>query len=267
MSQTKFWKRLREQLQTIATPKQIVGISLAVAIGFGLGNWLFTLQSRNPNDPKLREQVLQIIRENPQVLIESVQAYQRQQQESRQKAQQSALQSIATDPKAFVGQSPVKGAANLKVLLVEFSDFQCPFCAKAQDVLKQFLAKYPDRVSLVYKHLPLSGIHPEAIPAAKAAWAAGQQGKFWEFHDVLFAKQQNLSESLYSETAKSLNLDLARFERDRNSAAATQAIEQDTKLADQLGIDGTPFFILNGKTLSGAVQLAELEAALANNPN
>ncbi|MDX2228345.1 MAG: thioredoxin domain-containing protein [Leptolyngbyaceae cyanobacterium bins.349] len=213
--------------------------------------------------PQLREQVLQIIREHPEVILEAVQGYQQQQRQQEQTARQAFLQQAKANPATLIGSSPTKGAKNGKVVLVEFSDFQCPFCAKANSTLQQFMQKHGNSVTLVYKHLPLTSIHPEALPAAKASWAAGRQGKFWEFHDALFTNQKQLGEALYRETAKSLGLDMQKFDRDRASQAAEAAIQQDLALAETLGIDGTPFFILNGEVLAGAVSLADLEAALA----
>ncbi len=212
--------------------------------------------------PQLKEQVLQIIRENPEVILESVQAYQQKQREKQQQAQRSLLQKVAANPTALIGSSPSKGAKQGKVVLIEFSDFQCPFCAKADATVRQFIEKHGDTVTFVYKHLPLTSIHPQAMPAAKAAWAAGQQGKFWPFHDGLFANQKQLGDALYQELAKSLGLDLAKFNRDRASDAADKAIEADMAMAETLGIDGTPFFIMNGEVLTGAVSLDDLEAAL-----
>ena len=101
------------------------------------------------------------------------------------------------------------------------------------------------------------------MPAAKAAWAAQQQGKFWEYHNALFEQQKQLSEELYGAIAKNLNLNLEKFNSDRNSPAAEAAIEKDIQIAQTLGIDGTPFFILNGETFSGAVELSEMETILA----
>lgn len=213
--------------------------------------------------PQLEEQVLQIIRKHPEIIIESVQAYQKQRQEQQQQAQQAFVQSMKTNPRTIVGQSPTTGAKAGKVVLVEFSDFQCPYCAAAHDTLKQFMVKHQDEVMLVYKHFPLMTIHDQAMPAAKAAWSAGQQGKFWEYHDALFTNQKRLGEPLYQETAKALGLDLKRFDRDRASKAAEAAINQDILLAEKLGVEGTPFFVMNGAVLSGSVNSSELEAALA----
>jgi protein-disulfide isomerase len=211
-------------------------------------------------DPNFEAQVLQVIRKNPQALLDSVQAYQREQQDAQRKAQQSFIQELQQNPKAVVAQSPTKGAG--KVVLVEFSDFQCPYCQAAAATIRQFVTKNRDRVTLVYKHLPLTSIHAQALPAAKAAWAAGQQGKFWEFHDALFEQQKQLGEPLYSSLAKSLKLDVAKFDRDRNSKTAEAAINQDLQLAEKLGINGTPFFVMNGRVFSGDVDIAALEQVL-----
>ncbi len=211
--------------------------------------------------PQLEEQVLQIIREHPEVLIESVQAYQQQQQQKIQQARQAFLQELKTNPQAIIADSPTKGASNPKTLLIEFSDFECPYCAEAHKTLKNVMAKHQNDVQLVYKHFPLSPIHLEAMPAAKAAWAAQQQGKFWEYEDALFTNQKQLGEALYIDIAKKLNLDLNKFQQDRDIADA--AIKKDVQLAQQLGLSSTPFFILNSETIAGAVQLSEIEKILA----
>jgi protein-disulfide isomerase len=213
-------------------------------------------------NPQLREQVLQIIRENPEVILEAVRAYQKKQQDQQKQTRQAFLQQFKINPAKVIGQSPQKGASKARILLVEFSDFQCPFCAKANETLRQFMQKHGNSVTLVYKHLPLTSIHPEALPAAKAAWAAGQQEKFWEFHDALFDQQKQLGDAFYQKTAQSLGLDMAKFERDRTSQAAAAAIEQDLTMAEKLGIDGTPFFIMNGEVFAGAIELSDLETAL-----
>lgn len=214
-------------------------------------------------DPKLEEKVIQIIRKNPQVILDSVQAYQQQQQQNQQKAQQSFIQNLKQNPKSIIANSPIKGATLGKVVLVEFSDFQCPYCREAASSVKQFVEKHQNQVTLVYKHLPLTSLHAEAFPAAKASWAAQQQGKFWDYHDALFEQQKQLGEAVYPQIAQKLGLDVERFNRDRNSPAAEAAVNQDVQLAEQLGITGTPFFVMNGQVFSGAVDLATLEQTLA----
>lgn len=217
--------------------------------------------------PKLEEQVLQVLRQHPEAILESVQVYQQQQQQIVQQSRQQFLNQMQSDPATLIGQSPTSAAIPTadqnKILLVEFADFQCSFCAKAQPAVKQFINKHRDQVVLVYKNFPITAIHPEAMAAAKAAWAAHQQGKFLEYYDALYSQQNELSEALYISQAEALGLDMEQFERDRTSTAASQSIAADVQLAESLQIEGTPFFALKDRTFSGAVQLSELEQALA----
>ncbi|MBE9230082.1 thioredoxin domain-containing protein [Phormidium sp. LEGE 05292] len=223
--------------------------------------WTSPVQAATRITPQLEEQVLQIIRQHPEAIVESVQAYQQKIQNQLVQAQQAFVQQMKTNPDGIIGQSPITGSPAKKIILVEFSDFQCPYCAEAHKTIKQFMAKHQDEVTLVYKNFPLSNIHPEALPAAKAAWAAGQQGKFWQYHDALFTQQKQLGEELYLETAKNLNLDLEKFNSDRQTAE--KSITEDMILGESVGISGTPFFIMNGATFSGAVQLSDVEDVLA----
>jgi protein-disulfide isomerase len=150
-----------------------------------------------------------------------------------------------------IGDSPVRGPAEAEVTIVEYSDFQCPFCARVVPTLNQLREAYGDRVNLVYKHLPLR-IHPEAPGAAAAAEAAGMQGKFWEMHDKIFAGQRELADAKYVEWARELGLDLERFDADRRSEAVRARIAKDEEEANRFGVSGTPAFFINGRFLSGA---------------
>jgi protein-disulfide isomerase len=250
------------RLRTVVVAKWWIGVMAVALVGLSAGLWLRPVQAEGQIDPKLREQVLQILRDNPEVILESVRNYQKRQDQQKSQLRQSFVQKLKTNPTVVIGQSPTKGATKGKVVLIEFSDFQCPYCSQASQTLKQFMAKHGDQVTLVYKHFPLTSIHPQAMPAAKAAWAAGQQGKFWEYHDALFANQERLGDAFYVETAKTLKLDLQRFERDRSSPAASAAIAQDRKLAEQLDVDATPFFVMNEAIFSGSVGLSEMESVL-----
>lgn len=224
-------------------------------------SWSFPAQADIKVDPKLEQQVLQIIRQNPKAIIESVQAYQQEQQQQVRQKRQSFLQNFRRNPQAIIGDSPTIGSKQFKTVLLEFSDFECPYCAEAQKTLKSLLAKYPNQFTIVYKNFPLVQIHDQALPAAKAAYAAQQQGKFWQYHDALFANQEKLGESLYLDIAKNLNLDLDKFKRDSN--LANTAIQTDIQLANTLGLSGTPSFIINSKNMSGPVKLSEIEGILA----
>jgi len=194
------------------------------------------------------------------ILINDLGLLQQAQQAKQEQARREFLTQMQTNPRQVIGQSPTKGAMAQSIVLVEFSDFQCPFCARASETIRAFMAKHGDEVTFVYKHFPLTSIHDQALPAAQAAWAAQQQGKFWEFHDALFAEQDQLGEDLYQAIAKRLSLDLARFERDR--ARAIPAIQPDIDLAEALGLSGTPVLVMNGEVLTGAVALTDLEAVL-----
>lgn len=213
--------------------------------------------------PKLEQQILQVIRQHPEVILESVQAYQQQQDGQLKQARQTFLEQIKTNPQAVIGNSPLTGSEAKSIVLVEFSDFQCPFCARAHETIQQFMKTNQDQVTLVYKHFPLTQIHPQALPAAQASWAAQQQGKFWEYQNALFTQQNQLGEELYPAIAKQLNLDVEKFDRDRQSPEAKAAIQKDIQLGESLGISGTPFFIMNGETFSGAVELSKIEEVLA----
>ncbi|MBW4621758.1 MAG: thioredoxin domain-containing protein [Cyanosarcina radialis HA8281-LM2] len=228
-----------------------------------------------PVDSRLEEQVLQIIRQHPEAIVESLTVYQAREYEQQFKAQQAFLQEVSANPSAIIAQSPTLGAETPKIVLLEFSDFQCPYCSKVTQQLKQFVNSHQQEITLVYKNFPLSEIHGEAMLAAKAAWAANQQGKFWQFHDTLFGQQNKLGESLYVSTAKKLNLDLEQFDRDRNSEKASTAIAQDLALGEKIGISGTPFFAMQavgappaqGASFSGLVKTSDLENILARVKN
>jgi protein-disulfide isomerase len=211
--------------------------------------------------PQLEKQILEVLRKHPEVVFEVLQKYAIEQQQKEEKARTEALKNLRKNTKAMVGSSPTTGAKDRKIVMVAFSDFQCPYCASADKSIKQFMAKYKDKVTLAYKFFPLTQIHPEALPAARAAWAANKQGKFWEYHDALFANQNKLGETFYLDTAKSLKLDMAKFNADRQ--IADNSIVEDFKLGRKLGIDGTPTFLIDGEVVTGAASLADLETAFA----
>ena len=147
--------------------------------------------------------------------------------------------------------SPQKGSAGAKLAIVEFSDFQCPFCGRVTPTLKQIEEEYGDKVRIVFKHLPL-GMHPKAPAAHAAAEAAHRQGKFWEMHDKIFASQSTMSPEKYVEYAGEIGLDLDRFKKDVASSEVKARIDADSKEAATLGVTGTPAFFVNGRFLSGA---------------
>jgi protein-disulfide isomerase len=151
--------------------------------------------------------------------------------------------------------APTKGPENAPVTIVVFSDFQCPYCARFVPTLKQMEETYQGRIRVVWKHLPLT-IHKEAVPAALAAEAARKQGKFWEYHDKLFADQKRLAANDLKQHAKDLQLDMKRFEADMLDANEEKRIKDDVAEAGTLGIEGTPGIFINGRFLAGAQPFA-----------
>lgn len=149
-----------------------------------------------------------------------------------------------------IGSSAIKGNKNAPVTVVEFSDFQCPYCAKFAPTINEVLKAYPNEVKFVYKDFPLS-FHKQARNAAKAARAAGEQGKFWEMHDLIFEKYNLLTEEMFKEFATKLNLDINKFTADFSSNKYDQSIQQDINLGRQAGVTGTPSLYMNGKRMRG----------------
>ncbi len=158
-------------------------------------------------------------------------------------------------PQVEVGYDPgrLRGDPKAPVTIVEFSDFQCPYCKKAAATLKDVLAKYSGRVKLAYRDFPMRTLHPQAQLAAEAARCAGEQGKFWEYHDALFgADQPKLDEAGLTSTARSLGLDEKSFSSCLASGKFKAQIEQDVQDGTRAGVSGTPGFFINGVFVNGA---------------
>ena len=172
--------------------------------------------------------------------------------------------------KVEVGNAPVLGPKNAPVTIVEWSDFQCPFCGRVEPTLQQLRDQYPGKIRIAWKNQPLS-FHANAMPAAEAAMAAHEQGKFWEFHDALFKKQGELGPALYDEVAKRLGLNMDRFHAAIQARKHAAHIQDDMAAGNAVGAQGTPTFFVNGKKLVGAQPIeafkqlvdAELAAAVA----
>jgi protein-disulfide isomerase len=155
-----------------------------------------------------------------------------------------------------VDDSPTKGPADAKVTLVEFADFECPACGAYYPLVEAILEEYKGQVRLIFKNMPLS-IHERAEPAARAAYAAGQQGKFWEMHRLLFTNQKKLDQSDIDNYARTLGLDLSKFKTDSQSPAAHDRVAKDKKLGEELKLIRTPTFYINGRILDEGENLAE----------
>jgi len=149
-----------------------------------------------------------------------------------------------------IGDSFTKGPKDAAVTIVEWSDFQCPFCAQAADLVHQILDAYPNDVLFVFKNYPLP-FHQQGMPAAKAAVAAGKQGKFFEMHDLLFKNQKGLAPEKYVEWATELKLNVDQFKEDMDSPETAAMITGERKEAGEVGVRGTPSFFIDGKQPAG----------------
>ena len=158
--------------------------------------------------------------------------------------------------KVEVANAPRLGQENAPVQIVEFADYECPYCQKVNDDLARVREQFGTNVSVVFKDFPLP-MHPLAEKAAEAARCAGVQGKFWEFHDSLF-ETKKLQISYLKEEARKLKLDTARFDQCLESGEQTAAVRNDSQEGLRLGIQGTPSFFINGHFLSGAIGYMKL---------
>jgi protein-disulfide isomerase len=146
---------------------------------------------------------------------------------------------------------PAKGPEGAPITMIEFSDFQCPFCQRAYATVQQVLSTYGDRIRFVYRHYPLPN-HPAAGPAAEASLCADEQGQFWPYHDRLFANAERLSDADLKRHAVDVGLDAAKFNACFDSHKFQDEVAEDFAAGNSLGVNGTPAFFVNGRLLSGA---------------
>lgn len=154
-----------------------------------------------------------------------------------------------------VDGAPVRGAPDARVTLVEFSDYHCPFCKRAQATMKQILDQYPGKVKHVFRDLPIDSLHPQARGAAEAARCARDQGKFWEYHDALFNNAPKGAPDDLRRYAEQVKLDVPAFERCLSAGTHRETVQRDIDEATKLGLNGTPAFFINGRPVPGAQPL------------
>jgi protein-disulfide isomerase len=155
---------------------------------------------------------------------------------------------------------PTRGKPDARITIVEFADFQCPFCREAESSLQTVIDKYPNDVRLVFRHMPLADLHPNAVEAARAAICADQQGRFWDMHDAMFKDQSALGADALKTTATRLGLDSQRFSTCLDNAADTSGVlGADAKAAADLGINSTPYFFIDGRPLRGTAPPEQFE--------
>lgn len=155
--------------------------------------------------------------------------------------------------------SPVLGSPMAPITIVEFADFECPYCREVDPVLKQLVREFDGRVRLVFKYFPLPS-HPHGLAAARAAAAADEQGKFWEIHDALFEHQRELEPTQIATYLQAANIDLERYARVLNNEATSGQIQRDIDIGHRIGVRGTPSIFINGRRYDMSMDLESLRA-------
>lgn len=216
-------------------------------------------------------QLKKILKDNPDILTETfeahpfkltqamMKAHQSAQKESREQAEKEEKEQREAEYKApktpeITKDRAVLGNANAAVTVVEYSDFQCPYCRRGYQTVKEIEKKYGDKIKIVFKHLPLE-FHPMAMPAAKRFEAIVMQNpkKAWEFHDLVFEKQGEMKdEKFLDEMAKKVGIDMGKMKKDMESERVKTTIQADMDEAQKFGITGTPGFVVGGISLKGA---------------
>ena len=163
---------------------------------------------------------------------------------------------------AVTSDDPAQGSATAPVTVVEYSDFQCPFCGRVMPTLKELRTKYGDKMRLVWKDFPLTQIHPQAFVAAQAGNCAREQGKFWEFHDKLFANQSALQPEFLKKYAADTGLDTAKFNQCLDTSKYEARVQEALGAGGRLGITSTPTLFVNGRMINGAQPIEVFETAI-----
>lgn len=225
-------------------------------------------------------QLEKVVSENPEILFKAIEKHpqkfievvnkaardaQMQAREEETKAQTDQMEEEFKSPKVpkVSDNRAIFGSEDAPVTIVEYSDFQCPYCAKGYDTVKQVMKEYGDKVKVVYKHLPLD-FHPLAMPAAKyfEAIALQSESKAEKFHDEIFENQKRLNqdkEKFLKDAAKKAGADMKKLMKDLESDAVKEIIEQDMAEAKEFGFSGTPGFLINGVSLRGAYPFDEFK--------
>jgi protein-disulfide isomerase len=231
-----------------------MGISAKWAAAFAVATLVVASGCADPQEISEIKAKVDEIQAAQKDIVAKLEGLTKGQQQILAKAPAAAPKAPQEDPNKVytipAGNSYAKGPANAPVVIVEFSDFQCPFCAQAATLMDQVTNAYPNDVRFIYKNYPLP-FHKEAMPAAKAAIAAGKQGKFFEMHDKLFQNQRALSADFYTKAAQEIGLDMEKFKKDMEDDSTQALINEEMKQAQQADVRGTPTVFINGKKPQG----------------
>jgi protein-disulfide isomerase len=210
-------------------------------------------QPEQINEARIREIVLQVIRDNPALIHKILNDYlqeqrQAQKQENERRLLEKSFKNKVTNIQ--IGASPTHGPQEAKITIFAFQDFECPHSKRVATMFKSLLKQHAGQVRFVFKNRPLT-FHKQAAAAAKAALAAHIQSRFWEYHDLLFENSTKLREEVFLQLAKELDLDIEKFNADRNSKTIEEKLNADIAEADKHGFRGTPTFVINGVVVTG----------------
>jgi protein-disulfide isomerase len=229
-----------------------------------------------------KDELKKIIKENPEIITEAIVANpekfidalnsavkvaQEGQGKKREEEEKKALEESFDKPLAaeIPADESFRGTADAPITLIEYSDFECPFCSRGYNTVMELMAKYKGKIRFAYKHLPLS-FHPQAMPAAQYYEAILLQSpeKAWEFHDEIYKNQRKLQngEAFFKELAKKLKVDMVKLAKDVKSEAVQKHIDADIAEAGKFGLQGTPGFLLNGIPVKGAYPASHFDTLI-----
>ena len=208
---------------------------------------------RQIDEARIREIVLQAIRDNPALIHRILNDYSRaqrqaQREENERRQLETSFKNRVTDIQ--IGPSPTQGPQDAKITIFAFHDFECPHSQRGATTLEPLLKQYAGKARLVFKNRPQT-FHQQAVAAAKAALAAHIQGRFWEYHDLLFENSRKLGEEVFLQLAKELDLDIDQFNTDRNSKTVEEKLNADIAEADKHSLRVSPTFVMNGVVVTG----------------
>jgi protein-disulfide isomerase len=243
------------------TNKLLVSLSVAMLIGFSSlqGEEVSTALSRAEIEKIVREYILQ----HPEVLMESVQSHR---DRERVEAQKRSKDAVAANRRELFDAtaSPVAGTAGAEVTIVQFFDYKCGYCRRVSPTLSSLLEKHKN-VRMIYKELPILG--PDSHMASRAALAAEKQGAYVAFHGELMNLNGPLTPEAIEATGRKLGLDVAKLKADMNSKDVEGALMQNQRLANAIGVQSTPSFVIGGELISGAMDLTRFEELISKNSN
>jgi len=216
------------------------------------------------NKARMANKTLEELKDRIAQHLQDVQRQQHQQTFVGELRKAASIRMLMQPPivEVAIDGAPIRGSENAPVTLVEFSDFQCPYCGRVQPTLLKVMETYPDQVKLIYKDFPLPQLHPQAPKAAEAARCAGEQDNYWDYHDAIFEDAKDLTPDKLKRYAADLKLDTAAFDTCLDSGKYAAAVRQDMAQGAQLGLNSTPSFFINGRFLSGAQPFSAFQALI-----